>query len=54
MRAPADSSPSTIRALTFSRARLSSSAVTPSLRRRSSSAATISIAAARLSGRVPT
>ena len=53
MRADEDSIASTTRALTFSRARSSSSSVAGCSRSRSSSAPTTSIACARLSGRVP-
>ena len=54
MREPVDSMPSTIRALTFSRARTSSASVAGSARKRSSSSPTTFIASTRLSGRVPT
>ena len=54
MRAAEDSIASTTRALTFSRARASSSSVAGCSRIRSSSALTTSIASPRFSGRVPT
>ncbi len=54
MREPVDSMPSTMRALTFSRARTSSSSVAGCSRRRPSSSRTTAMASLRFSGRVPT
>ena len=54
MRAELDSIASTVRPFTFSRARSSSAAVTPSSLRRRSSVPITSIASWTLSGRVPT
>jgi hypothetical protein len=54
MRESVDSIESTVRPLTFSRARSSSCSLTPSLCRRSSSVPITSIASATFSGRVPT
>ena len=54
MRAAVDSSESTIRPLTFSRERVSSSSLTGSATKRSSSAAIVAIASAEVVGRVPT